>query len=53
MELKLMFPMISRFGCSFLRKLRCSELNAMLSEVLLTEEQMLSSDLLHPQASFV
>ena len=32
----------------FLRKLRCSEQNSLLSEVLVTEEKMLSSDLLHP-----
>ena len=34
----------------FLRQLRCSELNSLLSEVLvnLSEEQTLSSDLLHP-----
>ena len=36
----------------FLRKLRCSEQNS-LPEVLVTEEKTLSSDLLHPQASFV
>ena len=42
-----MCPMITRFGCFFLRKLRCSELNSLLSEVLVTllEEQALSSDL--------
>ena len=48
-----MCPMITRFGCFSLRKLRCSELNSLLSEVLVTEEQTLSSDLLHPLASFV
>ena len=36
------------FGCFFLKKLRCSELNSLLSEVLVTEEQTLSSDLLPP-----
>ena len=36
----------------FLRKLRCLEQNS-LSEVLVTEEKTLSSDLLHPQASFI
>ena len=47
--------MITRFGCFFLRKLGWSELNSLLSEALVTlpEEQTLSSDLLHPLASFV
>ena len=46
--------MITQFGCFFLRKLRCSELNSFLSEVLLTllEEKKLSSDLLHPSGQF-
>ena len=48
-----MCPMITQFGCFFLRKLRCSELSSLLSEVLVTEKQTLSSDLLHPLASFV
>ena len=43
-----MYPTIMQFGCFFLRKLRCSELNYLLSEVLVTEEQTLSSDLVHP-----
>ena len=49
-----MCPMIALFGCFFLEKLRCSELNSLLSEVLLTllEEQTLSSDLLHPSGQF-
>ena len=49
-----MCPMITRFGCFFLRKCRCSELNCLLSEVLVTlpEEQRLSSDLLHPLDCF-
>ena len=54
MESILMCPMIALFGCFFLEKLRCSELNSLLSEVLLTllEEQTLSSDLLHPSGQF-
>ena len=36
----------------FLRKLRCSEQNSLLSEVLVTEEKTLSSDLLHPPDQF-
>ena len=40
--------MITGFGCFFLKKLRCSELNSLLPEVLVTEEQTLSSDLLLP-----
>ena len=50
----LMCPMITRFGCFFLRILRCSELNSFLSEVLLTllEEKNLSSDLLHSSGQF-
>ena len=54
MELILMCPMITRFGCFFLRKLTCSELNSLLSEVLITllEEQALSSVLLHPSGHF-
>ena len=54
MEL-IMCLMITWFGCFFLRKLRCSELNSFLSEVSVTliEEQALSSDLLHLLASFV
>ena len=49
-----MCPMITRFGCFFLRKLRCSELNSLLLEILVTllEEQALSSDLLHPSGQF-
>ena len=47
-----MCPMIARFGCFFLRKLRRSELNSLLSEVLVTEEQTLPSDLLHPLGQF-
>ena len=41
-------------GCFFLRKLKCSELNSLLSEVLLTlvEVKKLSSDLLHPSGQF-
>ena len=41
------------FGCFFLRKLSYSELNSLLSEVLVTEEQTLSSDLLHSLARFI
>ena len=51
----IMYPMITRFGCFFLRKLRCSELNPLLCfEVLITllEEKKLSSDLLHPSGQF-
>ena len=47
-----MCPMITRFGFFFLRKLRCSGLNSLLSEILVTEEQTLSSDLLHPSDQF-
>ena len=49
-----MCPMITRFGCFFLRKLRCSGLNSLLLEILVTllEEQALSSDLLHPSGQF-
>ena len=39
-------------GCFFLKKLRCSELNSLLLEVLVNEEQTLSSDILHPSAQF-
>ena len=49
MELILICPMITRFGCFFLRKFRCSELNSLLSEVL---EQTLSPDPLHPSDQF-
>ena len=52
MELILVCPMITRFECFFLRKLRCSELNYLLSEVLATEEQTLSADLLHRPGPF-
>ena len=48
----LMSPMTTRFGCFFLRKPRCSELNSLLSEVLVTEEQTLSSDLLYSPGQF-
>ena len=49
-----MCPMITRFGCLFLRNLKCSELNSFLSKVLVTllEEQVLSSDVLHPSGQF-
>ena len=47
-----MCPMITRFKCFFLRKLRCSELNYLLSEVLVTEVGTLSSDLLHHPGQF-
>ena len=54
MGLILMCPMIARFGCFFLRKVKCPKLNSFLSEVLITllEEQSLSSDLLHPYGQF-
>ena len=48
----LMCPMTTRFGCFFLRKPRCSELSSLLSEVLVTEEQTLSSDLLYSPGQF-
>ena len=47
-----MYPTIMQFGCFFLRKLRCSELNYLLSEVLVTEVGTLSSDLLHHPGQF-
>ena len=47
-----MCPMITRFKRFFLRKLRCSELNYLLSEVLVTEVGTLSSDLLHHPGQF-
>ena len=53
MELMLICPMITRLGCFFLRKLRCSELNSLWSEVLANEEQTLSCDLLHPPGQFL
>ena len=53
MELILICPMIKRFRCFFLRKLRCSELNSLWSEVLVTEEQTLSYDLLHSPGQFL
>ena len=45
-----MCPMITQFGIFFLRGLRCSELNFLLSEFLVTllKEQALSSYQLHP-----
>ena len=49
-----MCPRITQFGCFFLRKLRCSELNSFSSEFLVTllGEKALSSDLLHPFFQF-
>ena len=54
MELILRPPIITRFGCFFLRKLRCSELNSFLSEVSVTllKEKALLSDLPHPSGQF-